>query len=290
MSNKVLTADETSLLLSRKEKKAKVKKISLLIFVWIMLILLYLPIMYLIIYSFTDGKIIGQWTGFSLDSYTKLFSSDYPDSVKLWTATWNTIWIAVVSSTLSTVLGTCGAIGMHYLGKKLKSTFNIVTQIPIVNAEIVMALSLCIIFIFVGLPTSAFTLIIGHMVLTIPFVVINVQPKLEQMDPSLYEAALDLGADRKDAFFKVMIPDILPGIISGFMISMTLSLDDYVITVFTKPSKGGFNTISTYVQSTLAKAVPPIQLRSFTTLMFILIVSAMIGYTVWNYKKAKKIN
>jgi spermidine/putrescine transport system permease protein len=147
-----------------------------------------------------------------------------------------------------------------------------------------------ILFAVFKLPTSAFSLIIGHMVLTIPFVVINVQPKLEQMDPSLYEAAMDLGASRSGALFKVMIPDLLPGIFSGFMISMTLSLDDFVITEFTKPSEGmDFQTISTYVQGTLSKATPPIQIRSFTTLIFVLIVAVMVGYTIVNNRKAKKI-
>ena len=196
----------------------------------------------------------------------------------------------MVASLLSTILGTAGAIGMHYLGKKLKNVFNLATQLPIVNAEIVMALSLVILFAFLKLPTSAFSLIIGHMVLTLPFVVTNVQPKLEQMDPSLYEAALDLGASRMGALFKVIIPDIAPGILSGFMISMTLSLDDYVITAFTKPGKGeNFDTLSTWVNGQLSKGSLPISLRSFTAVLFIIIVGAMIGYTIYNNKKAKRV-
>lgn len=281
---------ETNSLLSKKETRRKVKKVSALIFVWFMLLILYLPIMYLIVYSFTSARVIGSWTGFSFDAYTRLFNMNNADSKKLWNAVWNTIWVALVSSGLSTILGTAGAVGMHFLGKKLKSAFHLATQIPIVNAEIVMALSLVILVISLGLETSPFSLIIGHMVLTIPFVVINVQPKLEQMDPSVYEAALDLGATRKDAFFKIMVPDILPGILSGFMISMTLSLDDYVITEFTKPTKGSFDTISTYVQSTLTKGVPPIQIRSLTTLIFLVIVAVMVVYSIINIKRTKRMN
>ena len=288
MSEKVLTQEEVNLRLKQKDVGQKVKKVSALTFVWIMLVIMYLPILYLIIYSFTDAKMIGQWTNFNFNSYTRLFSPTNTETQKLWEAAWNTIWVALVSATLSTILGTAGAIGMHYLGKKLKTTMNLATQIPIVNAEIVMALSLVILFVFLGLPTSAFSLIIGHMVLTIPFVVINVQPKLEQMDPSLYEAALDLGANRTESLFKVIIPDIFPGILSGFMVSLTLSLDDYVITEFTKPTTINFNTISTYVQSKLAKGSIPIQLRSFTALLFVIIVVAMIGYMIYTVRKSKK--
>ena len=290
MNTPNMAMEETNRSLKRREKGEKAKKAVALTFVWIMLLIMYLPIMYLVLYSFTDANAIGQWNGLNFDCYTTLFSANNRDAIKIWEATWNTVWVAVVASILSTVLGTAGAIGMHFLGKKFKAVFNFANEIPIVNAEIVMALSLCILFTWLNLPTSAFSLIIGHMVLTIPFVVINVQPKLEQMDPSLYEAAMDLGASRTGALFKVMIPDLLPGIFSGFMISMTLSLDDFVITEFTKPSEGmDFQTISTYVQGTLSKATPPIQIRSFTTLIFVLIVAVMIGYTIVNNRKAKKI-
>lgn len=286
--NKVLTPQETNRLLKRKEQGRKMQKASAWVFIILMLLLMYLPILYLILYSFTDAKIIGEWHNFTIESYIRLFNpTDYPDSEKIWTAAWNTLWVAVVSSTLSTILGTVGAIGMHFLNKKLKAVFNFATQIPIVNAEIVMALSLCILFAFLRLETNAYSLIIGHMILTIPFVVINVQPKLEQMDPSLYEAAMDLGANRSGAMFKVIIPDITPGILSGFMISMTLSLDDYVITEFTKPSSDEFHTISTYVQGLLSRSSLPIQLRSFTALLFLLIVAVMIVFTVVTLKNSK---
>ena len=265
--------EETNRSLKKREKGEKAKKAVALTFVWVMLLLMYLPIMYLILFSFTDAEVIGEWHGFNFDCYTTLFNGNNANAKDIWGATWNTVWVAIVASTLSTVLGTAGAIGMHFLGKKLKAVFNFANEIPIVNAEIVMALSLCILFTLLGLPKNAFSLIVGHMVLTIPFVVINVQPKLEQMDPSLYEAAMDLGASRSGALFKVMVPDIMPGIFSGFMISMTLSLDDFVITEFTKPSEGSdFQTISTYVQSTLSRSTPPIQIRSFTTIIFVLIV------------------
>ena len=286
--SKQLTIEQTNVLLRRKEIGGKVQKATAWAFIAIMLLIMYLPILYLVVYSFTDSNLIGQWTNTNVESFIRLFSSDYPASVEIWTAAWNTIWIALVASTLSTILGTVGAIGMHFLGKKLQAVFNFGTQIPIVNAEIVMALSLCILFAFIGMETNPFSLIIGHIVLTIPFVVINVQPKLQQMDQSLYEAAMDLGASRSGALFKVMVPELIPGILSGFMISMTLSLDDYVITEFTKPANGNdFQTISTYVQGLLSRSSLPIQLRSFTTLLFIAILAVMIVFTIVSVKKDK---
>ena len=153
--------EETNRSLQRREKGEKAKKAVALTFVWIMLLVMYLPIMYLILYSFTDSKVIGQWNGLNFDCYATLFNGSNVYAKQIWEATWNTVWVAVVASTLSTVLGTAGAIGMHFLGKKLKAVFNFANEIPIVNAEIVMALSLCILFAWLNLPTSAFSLIIG---------------------------------------------------------------------------------------------------------------------------------
>ena len=171
--------------------------------------------------------------------------------------------------------------------KWIKSTFSFVNQIPVVNAEIVMAISLCILFVSMNWPRTFITLIIGHMVLTLPFVVLSVEPKLEQMDNSLFEAALDLGATESEAIFKVMIPDILPGIISGFLLSVTLSLDDYIITAFTKPGQG-FDTISTYVEAVTKKESLPIQLRAFTTVLFIIVMGAMFIISMKLRKRSER--
>jgi spermidine/putrescine transport system permease protein len=130
--------EETNRSLQRREKGEKAKKAVALTFVWIMLLVMYLPIMYLILYSFTDSKVIGQWNGLNFDCYATLFNGSNVYAKQIWEATWNTVWVAVVASTLSTALGTAGAIGMHFLGKKLKAVFNFANEIPIVNAEIVM--------------------------------------------------------------------------------------------------------------------------------------------------------
>lgn len=217
---------------------------------------------------------IGTWGEFSFKHYAKLFGD--PAILEM---IGNTLLLAFSAAVLSTVLGTAGALGMYYTKKKVKTTLNTVSQIPVINAEIVTALALAITFVAVGLEKSFFTLLLGHMVICTPFVVLSVTPKLKQMDNSLYEAALDLGASPVKALFKVVLPQIIPGIISGFMLAITLSLDDYIVTSYTKPST--FNTISTYVYNATMKgnAHTAETLSSFwalTTIIFVLILALVI--------------
>ena len=283
---RTLSTDE---LLKRKRTNEKIQKIFVKIFIFFVLILMDLPIFYLIVNSFTTARITGTWNGFSMIPYQTLFNyvgNKYAQ--KIWNACGNTILVALISGALATIVGTAGAIGTHYMKRKwLKSTFSFVNQIPVVNAEIVMAISLCILFVSMNWPRTFITLIIGHMVLTLPFVVLSVEPKLEQMDNSLVEAAQDLGATEREAIFKVMIPDILPGIISGFLLSVTLSLDDYIITAFTKPGQG-FDTISTYVEAVTKKESLPIQLRAFTTVLFIIVMTAMFIISMKLRKRSER--
>ena len=283
---RTLSTDE---LLKRKRTNEKIQKIFVKIFIFFVLILMDLPIFYLIVNSFTTARITGTWNGFSMIPYQTLFNyAGNKYAQKIWNACGNTILVALISGALATIVGTAGAIGTHYMKRKwLKSTFSFVNQIPVVNAEIVMAISLCILFVSMNWPRTFITLIIGHMVLTLPFVVLSVEPKLEQMDNSLVEAAQDLGATESEAIFKVMIPDILPGIISGFLLSVTLSLDDYIITAFTKPGQG-FDTISTYVEAVTKKESLPIQLRAFTTVLFIIVMGAMFIISMKLRKRSER--
>ena len=283
---RTLSTDE---LLKRKRTNEKIQKIFVKIFIFFVLILMDLPIFYLIVNSFTTARITGTWNGFSMIPYQTLFNyAGNKYAQKIWNACGNTILVALVSGALATIVGTAGAIGTHYMKRKwIKSTFSFVNQIPVVNAEIVMAISLCILFVSMNWPRTFITLIIGHMVLTLPFVVLSVEPKLEQMDNSLVEAAQDLGATEREAIFKVMIPDILPGIISGFLLSVTLSLDDYIITAFTKPGQG-FDTISTYVEAVTKKESLPIQLRAFTTVLFIIVMTAMFIISMKLRKRSER--
>ena len=202
----------------------------------------------------------------------------------------NTLLLAILSATLSTVLGTAGAIGIHYSKKRTRTLMTGVSQIPIINAEIVTALALAITFVAVGLGKSYFTLLVGHMVICTPFVILSVLPKLKQMDNSLYEAALDLGANPLSALFKIVLPQIVPGIVSGFMLAITLSLDDYIVTFYTRPA--GFDTISTYVYSATMKGNSHTAqtLSSFwalTTIIFVVILGVVLAANLAGRKKEK---
>ncbi len=270
------------------------KKVLAQAYIWLILLLLYLPILVLIAFSFTTSQNVGYWNGFSLELYANLFQDK-----EIWIAVGNTLIIAITSAIVSTLLGTSGAIGAFYSKKRWKRTIDSVNQIPIVNAEIVMALSLCILFSFAGstiFSTNLFgywTLLVGHVVLGAPFVYISVTPKLKQMDPNTYEAAIDLGATPTQALWKVVIPEIMPGVASGFLLSITLSLDDFVITAFTRGTgllsgDQQIETISTYVQSHIKKRPVPPELRALTAIIFAVVVIAVIVIMVRQNRQAKK--
>ncbi|MCR4562678.1 MAG: ABC transporter permease [Bacilli bacterium] len=273
------------------------KKILAQTYIWILLILMYLPILVLIICSFTTGTNLMDWSqGFSFDLYARLFKSK-----AIWVAVGNTVIIAVVSSLLATIIGTLGAIGVHNSKPWVRKSLEFATQIPVVNPEIVIALSLIIMFVgfgglFGGLQKSFWTIIAGHLVLTTPFVYLSVKPKLLQMDPSLYEAALDLGCSPRQALYKVTLPELMPGIMGGFLLAITLSLDDFVVTAFLKgpgllSGTSDIQTISTYVEAIIRRHPIPPELRALTTLIFLLVLAVVIGVTIYNNKisgKAKK--
>ncbi len=272
-----------------------VKKIIGQCYIWLILVLMYLPILVLIAFSFTKSVNVGVWKGFSFELYSDLFRSR-----EVMTALGNTLIIAITSALVSTILGTLGAIGAFYASKKFRRAFEFVNQIPVVNAEIVMALSLAI--MFAALPSLLFkvdlrsywTLLIGHVVLGAPFVYINVKPKLQQMDPSLYEAAIDLGAKPHQALWKVTLPEILPGIFSGFLLAITLSLDDFVISQFTTGpgllSAGDpkIVTLSILIQDKIKKGPIPPVMRALTTIIFLLVVIGVVGVSLYRYQQAKK--
>ena len=247
---------------------------------------MYAPIILLAVYSFNNSQVIGQWSDeWTIDLYKQLFSSE-----DLMTTVVNTLVLAFVSSIISTILGTMGAIGMFYSKKRVRDTMNTVTQIPVINAEIVTAISTALVCTMFAFGRTYVSLLIGHVILTFPFVVLNVTPKLKQMDKNLYEAALDLGATPTQALFKVIIPQVLPGIFSGFLIAITLSLDDYIITTFTKPAT--FDTISTFVFDAYAKGgrsadVPA--LRALSTIIFAVIIIMLIVKNVIANKNEKKV-
>ncbi len=264
-----------------------VKKILAKSYVYLILLLMYVPIIVLIIFSFTNSDNVGTWNGFTLELYPRLFKNE-----AIMKAVGNTIIIALISAVVSTVLGTLGAIGTFYAKKRTRAVIENITQIPVVNSEIVIALSLTFMFVFFGSYVfrteifSFWTILIGHVVLSLPFVYLNVKPKLTQMDPSLYEAAINLGCSPRQALTKVIFPQIKPGIISGFMLAITLSLDDFIVTAFTTgpgllSGAGKIETISTFIQSVIKKKVVPNELRALATLIFICVVIATILTTVY---------
>ena len=244
-------------------------------FFWIFLILaiLYLPILILGVYSFTESTMIGSIRGFSLENYVTLFSTpELTDMIK------GTFVLAIGAALISTIIGSLGAVGAFYSKKRFKRTIDLLGQIPVVNADVVTGFSVCVLLIvFLGMDKNTYIpLLVGHCVLCTPFVYLQVVPRLVGMDPNLYEAALDLGCTPFSALIKVVLKEIMPGMISGFLTAITLSLDDYFITIYTKPAV--FNTISTYVVNATKGAQTTIKtaLWALSTVIFVVIVIFVI--------------
>lgn len=249
------------------------KKFGGTIFIIIMLLLLYTPILVLAVYSFTTSANIGTIHGFSMDNYVTLFTKAELRSMII-----GTVLLAVGSAVIATILGTIGAVGAYYSKKISAGAIGAMNQIPVVNADVVTGFSICILLIVVcGMNKESFVpLVIGHVVLSAPFVYLSVVPKLKQMDSSLYEAALDLGASPAYALFKVVLPQIVPGIVSGFALAITLSLDDYFIATYTKPAT--FDTISTYVVNATkgSQTETKTALWALSTVIFLIVIIVVV--------------
>ena len=249
------------------------KKFGGTIFIIIMLLLLYTPILVLAVYSFTTSANIGTIHGFSMDNYVTLFTKAELRSMII-----GTVLLAVGSAVIATILGTIGAVGAYYSKKISAGAIGAMNQIPVVNADVVTGFSICILLIVVcGMNKESFVpLVIGPVVLSAPFVYLSVVPKLKQMDSSLYEAALDLGASPAYALFKVVLPQIVPGIVSGFALAITLSLDDYFIATYTKPAT--FDTISTYVVNATkgSQTETKTALWALSTVIFLIVIIVVV--------------
>lgn len=262
------------------------KKIAPAIWLCIVLCFIYIPILMLAVYSFTDATIVGEGINvFSFENYINLFANEELRDMIL-----GTITLALASATIATILGTLGAIGGFYSKKLPKNLLHTANQIPVVNADIVTGFSVCVLLIvLLGVNKDTFVpLGAGHVVLCAPFVYLSVMPKLKQMDNNLYEAALDLGATPAQALFKVVLPQLIPGILSGFMLAITLSLDDYFITTYTKPST--FDTISTYVFNATKGGQTEIKtaLWALSTLIFLIVVAVVIVMNITSSKRKKE--
>ena len=264
----------------------KIKASLKWLFIGLVILFIYAPILLLTVYSFNAAETITSWKGFSLDHYKYFFNLDnQPLHI-----VGQTLLLAVVVAIFSTILGTIGAIGIFYSKKRSSALLNSINQIPVINADVVTAISFAFLIVALNIPKSTYIpLIVGQMALCTPFVVLSIIPKLKQMDNNLYEAALDLGATPTRALFSVVIPQIMPGIVSGFLLAVTLSLDDYVIAAYTKPNT--FQTISTHIYS-LAKGGTVNTIKSsywaFTAVIFLIIVITVIAMNVISAKKAGK--
>lgn len=254
-------------------KKNLQKKRLARIYIGILLLLIYLPILVLMVYSFTTSTTIGAIHGFSLQNYVTLISNE-----ELKGMIFGTLALALGSSVIATVLGTLGAVGGFYSKPLAGGYIAALGEVPVVNADVVTGFSVCIALVVVcGIDKSTFVpLVIGHVVLSVPFVYLSVMPKLKQMDSSLYEAAMDLGATPTQALTKVVLPQISSGIVSGFALALTLSLDDYFIASYTKPAT--FDTISTYVVNATKGSQTEIKtaLWALSTLIFFVVILVVV--------------
>lgn len=218
--------------------------------------------------SFNSSKSRSKWGGFTLKWYGHLFQND-----QIMNALYTTLLIALLSALIATVIGTAAAIGIHSMRKKYRTVMMGVTNIPMLNADIVTGISLMLLFIAFRFSLGFSTILIAHITFNIPYVILSVMPKLKQTNVSTYEAALDLGASPLYAFFKVVFPDILPGVSSGFLLAFTMSLDDFIITHFTKGP--GVDTLSTKIYSEVRKGIKP-EIYALSTLMFLSVLLLMI--------------
>ncbi len=239
------------------------------LYVWLLLAILYAPILIIIIFSFTEARVLGNWTGFSTKLYQSLFSGGVNNS--LFVTLLNTFAIAFIAASASAVLGSLAAIGIFNLRRKTRNTVLFLNNIPILNPEIITGVSLFLLFVSLGISQGFMTVVLAHISFCVPYVVLSVLPRLKQMNPSLYEAALDLGATPMQALRKVIFPEIKPGIISGFILTFTLSFDDFVVSLFTIGNEG-LQTLSTYIYADARKGGLTPELRPLTSLIFIIVL------------------
>ena len=245
------------------------------VFTALIMIFLFAPIVILLVFSFNEAKSLSVFSGFSLYWYRELFrDSETLNAVK------NTLVLAVSAAVISTVMGTAAAVGINKLRNRyLHAVMDTVTNIPMINPEIITGISLMLMFVFVGrlfgaaTSLSFWTLLIAHVTFCLPYVILQVLPKLQQMDKSLPEAAMDLGCTPLRAFLKVEIPEILPGIVTGMIMAFTLSLDDFVISYFT--TGNGFQTLPIRIYNMTKKTVTP-KMYALATIIFFVILALLL--------------
>ncbi|MEG1524187.1 MAG: ABC transporter permease [Clostridia bacterium] len=244
--------------------KSRLKRFFSGTYLGLMLLFLYAPILILIVFSFNKGKTLGNWTGFTLDWYARLFSTpEITDALIV------TISVAIISAVCATVLGTFAAIGLHSMKKRRRAVIENVSQLPMVNPDLVTGIALMLLFLFIGIKGGYTRLLIAHITFNLPYVIFSVLPKLRQSSNLLYEAAMDLGCTPMQAIRKVVIPDIMPGIISGFILAFTLSIDDFVVSFF---AGNGVDNLSMYIYASARRGVNP----ALSTIIFVPVVTLLL--------------
>ncbi len=254
-------------------------------YLWLLLALLYAPIIIIGIFSFTEAKVLGNWTGFSTKLYTSLFQSGAHHS--LVHAIENTLIIALVSAAVSTLLGSVAAIGIDRLRGHKKMVINTLNNIPMLNPDIITGISLFLLFVSLGISQGYTTVILAHITFCTPYVVLCVLPRLQQMNPNIFEAALDLGATPFQALRKVLIPEIKPGMISGFILAFTLSIDDFAVTIFTIGTEG-LETLSTYIYADARKGGLTPELRPLSTIIFATVLLLLVVINIRAERNRRK--
>lgn len=237
-------------------------------YIFLIFLFLYAPIVTLIILSFNASKTRARWGGFTLSWYAALFQND-----AIMEALLNTLSIALIASVLATIIGTVACIAIMSLKRKPRTIWLGITNIPMMNADIVTGISLMLLFLSLGLRFGYGTILLSHITFCIPYVILSVMPRMRQINGSIFEAAMDLGAGPVESFMKVVLPDIMPGILSGFLMSFTMSLDDFIITHFTKGA--GVDTLSTKIYTEVKKGIKP-EMYALSTLIFVTVLLLLL--------------
>ena len=255
------------------------------LYLWLLLLVLYAPIALIAVFSFTKSKILGNWTGFSFDLYVNLFTGKADAGLN--SAIWYTVVIALVAAICSTILGTLAAIGIYNMRARSRKAVSLLNSVPMINPDIITGISLFLLFVALGFSQGLATVCIAHVVFCTPYVVLSVLPRLSRMNPNTYEAALDLGATPAQALRMVMLPELWPGMLSGFILALTLSVDDFGVTFFTKGS-GGLETLSTFIYSDARKGGLTPELRPLFTIILLVMLAVLIYINIRKSKQEEK--
>ena len=250
------------------------------IYLAIIFLFLYAPIAVLIAQSFNASRYRGHWTGITLDWYVKLFNDQ-----RIADALSNTLSIGLLSAGIATILGLITCVAMKEFSRKWRATFMSITNIPILNADIVTGISLMLLFMGIGLKLGYVSILLAHIVFNVPYVILCIMPQLMTLDKSFYEAALDLGASPFKAFTSVILPELRPSIFAGFLLAFTMSADDFIITHFTKGA--GVDTLTTAIYAQLKLGVHP-EIYALSTLVFVFVLIFVILFAI-NRRKLKHI-